>query len=292
MTVGPATGPQNSAYSPTLLSFTPVRMRHLPIPLLMLAGCRPALPPAPEPPPAVALSAGTVRYALTDHRRVEQTVHGQAIVAHSTTRLVFSLSLSPTDSGLAAEVVVESVTLEGDTGGMGVAAEAVGARISGHLGSRRSRFARDEDAPPHELLDQLALSLHELLPVLPPGGALAETTWADTTTVTGRAAGLPVSATSRATSRAGSWDQVDGTRHLGLQRSATYTLDGEGAPTGSWIILRGQGVSHTRYLLEPAGAMVLGVCADTLRADVEVGGTGLLIPVVQTRADTLRRVAS
>lgn len=290
MTVGPATGPQNSAYSPTLLSSTSVRMRPRLFPLLVLAACRPAIPPDPEPPPAVALSAGTLRYALTGHRRVQQTVHGQTIITNATARLVLAVSLTGTDSGLAAEVLVESVTLEGDAGGMGAAAAVSGARITGHLGSRGSRFIRSGDTAPHELLDQLTLSLHELLPVLPPGGALAETSWTDTTAVTGRAAGLPVTVTSQATSQAEAWDRRDGTAVLALRRSATYTLDGEGDPTGAWIMLHGEGANHTRHLLDPAGAVVLAVCADTLRADIEVGGTGQIIPIVQTRTDTLRRV--
>lgn len=290
MTVGPATGPQNSAYSPTLLSPTPVRMPLRSLLLLALAACRPAIPPAPEPPPAVALSPGTRRYTLAGHWRAEQTVTGRTIVTNGAIRLTFSVTLTPTDSGLAAAVLVTSVTLEGDAGGLGGPDAAVGARITGHLGVRRSRFTRAEDAPPNELLDRLTLSLHELLPVLPPGGVLAETSWADTTVVTGRAAGLPVTVTSQATSHAGPWDQADGSPVLELERSATYTLDGEGDPTGSWIILRGQGVSRMVHVLDHTGAVVLGVAADTLRVDVEVGGTGLIIPVVQTRADTLRRV--
>jgi hypothetical protein len=290
MTVGPATGPQNSAYSPTLLSSTPVRMRLRSFPLLALAACRPAIPPDPAPPPAVALSAGTLRYALTDHRRVQHTVHGQTIITTATTRLVLAVSLVATDSGLAAEVLVESAALEGDAGGMAAAPAASGARITGHLGSHGSRFMRSAATAPHELLDQLTLSLHELLPVLPPGGALAETTWTDTTAVTGRAGGLPVTVTSHATSHAERWDRRDGNPVLPLRRSATYTLDGEGDPTGSWIILHGEGANHTRHLLDPAGAVVLAVCADTLRATIEVGATGLVIPVLQTRTDTLRRV--
>jgi hypothetical protein len=258
--------------------------------LLALAACRPAIPPDPMPPPAVALSAGTVRYALTDHRRIQQTVHGQTIVTEVTARLLLAVSLTGTDSGLAAQVLVESATLEGDAGGMGAAGAANGARITGHLGSRASRFQRSGDGAPHELLDQLTLSLHELLPVLPPGGALAETTWTDTTAVTGRAAGLAVTITSRATSLAEPWDRLDGGLVLTLRRSATYTLEGEGDPTGTWIVLRGEGANHIRHLLDPAGAVVLAVCADTLRADLEVGGAGLVIPVVQTRTDTLRRV--
>jgi hypothetical protein len=265
-------------------------MRHLTFPFLALAGCRPAGLPAPEPPPAVALSAGTVRYALTGHQLVEQTVRGQAIATNTAIRLVFSVSLTPTDSGLAAEVVVESAALEGDAGGMGDAATAAGARITGHVGSPGHRFARDEDAAPHELLDQLALRLHELLPPLPQGGVVSDATWSDSTVVTGRASGLPLTLTSRATSYAGPWDRLDGNPVLALRRSAAYMLDGEGDPTGSWVILRGQGVSHGRFFIDPAGAVVLGVCADTLRADVELGGTDLVIPLVQTRVDTLRRV--
>jgi len=261
-----------------------------PLLLLALAACRPAIPPDPVPPPAVALSAGTVRYTLTDHRRIQQTVHGQTIVTEVAARFLFEVSLTGTDSGLAAQVLVESATVEGDVGGMGAAGAADGARITGHLGSRGSGFRRSDGEAPHELLDQLTLNLHDLLPALPPGGVLAETTWTDTTAVRGRAAGLPVTVTSRATSRAEAWVPTDGGHVLPLRRSVAYTLEGQGDPTGTWIVLRGQGASHIRHLLDPAGAVVLAVGVDTLRADIELGGAGLLIPVVQTRTDTLRRV--
>lgn len=291
MTVGPATGPQNSAYSPTFLSPTSIPMRLLTPPLLALTACRPGVPavPVPELPAAVAPAAGTSRYALAEHRHLEQTVQGRPIISDAATRLVFSIATTSTDSGFAAAVLVESVTLEGDTGGMGGAARASGARLTGHLGPSGTRFVRDDDSGPYELLDQLALNLHQLLPPLPPGGARPQTAWSDTAVVTGRAAGIPVIVTSQATSRAGPWDRLDGSLVLRVTRSTAYTLEGEGNPAGSWIVLRGRGMNHTHQVLDSAGGIVHGVQADTLRVEIEVAGTGFVMPILQTRADTLRR---
>ena len=266
-------------------------MRLLTPPLIALAACRPGIAavPVPDLPAAVAPAAGTARYALSEHRHVEQTVHGRSMVSDAATRFVFSITTAPTDSGFAAAVLVDAVTLEGDAGGMGTAAEASGARLTGHFGSSGSRFVREDDTTPHEALDQLTLSLHQVLPSLPPGGARPETTWTDTTVVTGRVAGVPVTVISQTANRAGPWDRLDGVPLLRVTRSTTYTLAGEGSPAGSWIALRGQGVNHTEQVLDSAGGVVHGVLADTLRLEIEVGGTGVVIPVVQTRADTLRR---
>jgi hypothetical protein len=290
MTVGPATGPQNSAYNPTLLSFPSDPMRLLPLPLLALAACWSGVSTTPPPEPAaVSLAAGSTRYTLTEHRHVEQTVQGQAIVSDAVARFVFSLSLTPTDSGLAAVVVIDSAALEDDAGGREGAARLAGARLTGQLGPTGPRFAPADDAAPHELLDQLALSLHDLLPRLPAGGVHPGTSWHDTTVVTGRAAGVPVTLTARATSQAGAWERLDRGPVLGVSRRATYALDGEGSPTGSWIVLRGRGVQHARVQLDTTGSLLRGVRADTLRVEIEVSGTGLVIPVVQIRADTLQR---
>jgi hypothetical protein len=265
-------------------------MRFLTPPLLALAACRPGISavPVPDLPAAAAPAAGTARYALTEHRHVEQTVHGRSMVSDAAARFVFSITTTPTDSGLAAAVLVEAVTLDGDTGGMGTAADASGARLTGHFGSSGSRFVREDDTAPHEALDQFTLTLHQALPSLPPGGARPETTWTDTTVVTGRVAGVPVTVIAQAANQAGPWDRLDGVPLLHLTRSTTYTLEGEGDP-GSWIVLRGQGTNRAEQVLDSAGGVVHGVLTDTLRLEIEVGGTGVVIPVVQTRADTLRR---
>lgn len=263
-------------------------MRVLTLPLLALAACRPGVSTAPVPalPAAVSLVPDTGHYALAEHRHVEQAIQGRTIVADAVVRFGLTLSLTPADGGLAVTARVDSATVGDDAGGP----ELTGARITGHLGSASVRFTREDDAAPHEVLDQLTLSLHDLLPALPAAGAGPGSAWVDTTTVTGRAAGIPVTLAVRASSQTASWEHQDDVPVLGVARLATYTLDGEGDPTGGWIVLRGHGVQHARSWLDTTGVVVRVVRADTLRAEIEVTGTGLVIPVIQVRADTLRRV--
>jgi hypothetical protein len=267
-------------------------MRVLTLPLVALAACQPGVSTAPAPalPAAVSLVPDTGHYALAEHRHVEQTIQGQPIVADVVARFGLTLSLAPADDGLTVAVRLDSATIGDGAGGEAYGSELAGARITGHLGPSSARFTREDDAAAHEVLDQLTLSLHDLLPALPAGGARPGATWADTTTVTGRAAGMPVTVAVRAASQAGSWEHQDDVPVLGVARLATYTLHGEGDPTGGWIVLRGHGVQHARSWLDTAGVVRRVVRADTLRAEIELTGTGLVIPVIQARADTLRRV--
>jgi len=266
-------------------------MRYLPLTLLAVA-CHPVpRAPAPAVPSVAQLSPGTVRYAVTGHRHVEQRFQGQPIVTDATTFLLLSVVMTASDSGLGVDVVVDSVDMTGDAVPSAALVQAAkGARFTGVAPSADGKLAITPNASADPVLDQIALGLQELLPRLPPDGAAPGGRWTDSTTYTGRSAGLPITMTTRTAFEAGSWSQRDAERVLDVTGEGDYTLTGEGERLGQWFVMRGTGTSRSTQLLSADGVIVVGVLVDSLQVDVEVEATGTVIPVLQARVDTVRRV--
>ena len=267
-------------------------MRHSPLALVVITACSQApRTPVPELPLTVRITEGTTRYGVVEHRHVEQAYHDQPIVTDATTSLVLSITLTRDDSGFAAAVVVDSIGIVGDAALPPLAVQsATGRQLHG-------RFTLPGDAPsfpPPEpgdpVLDQLTLSLHDLLPSLPPRGVTPASEWTDSTTVHGRTAGLPITITASTMYRTGSWSDFGGTPVLEVTGRTQYALAGEGDRLGQWISMRGNGTATTTRLLTPHCAVAQGVRVDSLSVDVEVQATGIVIPVLQTRVDTIRQV--
>jgi hypothetical protein len=259
--------------------------------MLTALGCAStAPPPAPLPPEAVRHVAGQHTYIVIEHRRVEQRYQDRPIVTEATVRAVVTVDLAPTDSGYALQVVVDSAGLSGDAGmSPAVAAGSLGARFTAQLTPTGTARDWHPPEPSNPLLDQLAFSVRDLIVPLPGGGLSSSDRWEDTTRLEGRAAGLPVQLEARAVHEAGSWNQQDPVPVLPVVTRATYEMQGEGERTGQWLVLTGTGARVLERRLDPTGALTFGVRADTLRLQVEVGNTGLTIPVLQVRADTIRR---
>ena len=266
-------------------------MRYLPL-ALVLAACRAAGgPPPPPPPPAASLSGGRTRYEVTEHRHVEQAYQDQPIVTDSKMLLELSIGLAEADSGYSLDVVLDSVTFSGDaTPPPGTVVAAIGARLRGQFAHNGGGPIILPIDPSNAVLDQVALGLRDLLPPIPPGGATPGARWADSTTFEGRSAGVPITITTRSTHEAGPWSTFEGTRVLSITSESSYALEGAGDRVGQWIGMRGTGVSVARCLITPRGEVALGTRRDSLHVDVEIGSTGLTIPVLQVRVDTVRRV--
>jgi len=267
-------------------------MRYLPLTFLAATACHPApRAPAPEAPRAARMSPGTVQYAITEHRHVEQRYQDQPIVADATTFLLLSVALTESDSGLGVDVVIDSVAMTGDAvPSAALVQAATGSRLTGATLVPGGRLTMTPSASTNPVLDQITLGLQELLPRLPPDGAGPGSRWTDSTTYTGRSAGLPIAVTARSAFAAGSWSDLDAERVLEVTGDVDYTLAGEGERLGQWMVMRGTGTSWSRQLLTADGAIVVGVRVDSLHVDVEVEATGIVIPVVQTQVDTVRRV--
>jgi hypothetical protein len=260
--------------------------------IALVAACRPAAPPSPAPPDAVHLSPATTRYALVEHRHVEQQFPGQAIVTDAVTRAVLTVVLDSAPAGFRMEAVLDSVAVTGDAGITPAAvAGAAGARFHADLapdGAVRAVTGPPEGNP---LVEQVTLRLQELVPRLPAGGAVAGATWSDTTRSCGRTAGIPIAIDARARHEgASAWTEYADQPVLPVATVAQYTLAGEGERAGRWVSMSGTGSRQLRRLVTPGGVVALEVRDDTLRVTIELPDSGLRIPLTQVRSDTLRRV--
>lgn len=260
--------------------------------ILALTACgRPATPPAPAPPQIARVQAGTTRYLIVEQRHVAQEFRGQPIVTDATTRLTLALAVESGEAGFLVEAVVEAAEVEGDAGfSADVVRSAVGARFLAHLSPGGTMLELTAPTSSSPLLEQLALDLHDLVPRLPPQGAPSGAIWHDTTSISARTAGIPITLVLRATHQAGSWTAGDGESTLPVTTQTDYTLTGEGERSGQWITMSGTGTSRHHRLVTANGAVALGVRSDTLHMEIELPGAGLVIPLTQIRTDTVRRV--
>lgn len=268
-------------------------MRHAScITMLALTACgQPATVPAPAIPQAARIQAGATRYRIVEHRHVEQEFRGQRIVTDATSRVTVTVTVDSAATGFVLETVVDSAAVEGDAGfSPDAVSAAIGARFLARLSVGGTVLELTPPANGRPWLEQLALGVYELVPRLPPDGAQPGAVWHDTITVGGRSAGIPITLERRATHRADSWIAGDGERTLPVTTVTDYFLTGEGERSGQWITMTGTGRSHHHRLLTAGGIVTRGIRSDTLRVELELSGSGLLIPLTQIRTDTVRRV--
>lgn len=267
-------------------------MRQLTLVLSTLVACTraPHVTP-PVAPPAAQFTDGTSHYAVVEHRHVEQRYGDQPIVTDATTFLVLAATFARVDSGFVVDLALDSLIIAGDAA---LSPPAVAAVVGTHL---RGRITPDGPAlaiappdAPNAVLDQLVLDLHGVFPALPLAGATPGLEWVDSATFHGRTADIPITLTTHTTHRAGSWNDIEGRQALDITSETRYSLSGEGNRMGQWISMRGDGAASTWRLLDPNGTIALGVRRDSLRVDVEVQTAGMIIPVLQTRVDTVRQV--
>jgi hypothetical protein len=267
-------------------------MRHLRLlSLLALSGCAGSKSaPAPAAPPRARLQADTTTYFVIEHRQVEQRFQGQPIVTNSTTTLRLIVSLAADTGGFGLTATIDSVTVSGDAGFPADLAKAArGVKLTGHVapdGMVREIAAPDQG---NALLDQIALSLQDFLPRLPPAGVPADSMWSDSITSGGRSAGVPLTILGSTTHHTGVWREWQDARILELVDTTRYSLNGEGSRAGQWLTLSGGGRSYAQRLITTAGVITFAAGSDTLDLQLDVGGTGTVIPMTQTRTDTVFR---
>jgi hypothetical protein len=259
---------------------------------VVMAGCRPAAAPVPAPPETVRLAGATARFTLVEHRHVEQEYRGRPIVTDAVTRVTLTVALDTAPAGFRIVVVLDSATVSGDAGVPPEAvASATGARFEADVAENGAVQAVTGPDDGNPLLEQLALRVRELVPRLPAGGAAPGAVWRDTARIDGTTAGIPISIDVRGRHEgAGAWADLDGRSVLPLATDSEYALAGEGNRAGQWVTMTGAGTSHLRRLVTHGGVVAVGIRNDTLRATLELPASGLTIPLIQVRTDTLRRV--
>jgi len=296
MTVDPEAGHRTRLIAsppvPRSESPIPVRLRHLALLFAALVACtRVPRDVAPPVPAGVGFTDGTIRYGVVEHRHVEQRYQDRPIVTDATTSLVLATTFTQVDSGFLVDLVLDSIFITGDAGlSPAAVTAAVGVHLEGRITPDRPALMIMTPDAANPVLDQLVLDLHGLFPALPPGAATPGLEWADSVTFHGRTGDIPITLTAHAVHRAGAWSDFEGRQVLDITSETRYSLSGEGDRMGQWISMHGDGAASAEHLLTAGGTIALGVRRDSLRVEVEVQTAGMVIPILQTRVDTVRQV--
>lgn len=130
-------------------------------------------------------------------------------------------------------------------------------------------------------------------PLLPVGDVTPGTSWADTTTVDTNQNGLDLSVTRVNTYTAGEMGSYAGRDARRIDFASEVTLEGGGVQGGNEIALSGTGSGGGTYWIQPDEGLFLGGEENgevRMDAFVTAQGQNLLIPIVQSREETITLV--
>lgn len=269
----------------------------------LILSCGPSAPagvPAPAAAPAAPASDGTpaavtyrpfnASYRAVSHGRVAQEFSGQTTASDFTLQYFLTARIEPGDGGHRLTLRLDSIpTLRGTALAFSEAEarRARGATFTGTLTPTGEIAGFDAADTTSTLLQQLAHRLREFFPRIPPGGARAGATWVDTTTTTSGAAGLALTITSVNRHEAVGWVEQSGQRALHIASVSDYTMRGTGTQGGQEFTIAGTGRREGHQYITADGRYLGLAAADSSEAAATLAAMGIVIPIVQTRHDTL-----
>ncbi len=260
-----------------------------------IAGCGggsgPSGRPAPNddaPPPSTTLLYEPYRaqYRAVSRRHVQQEFNGQITTTDLHLEYYLTAVLAPGDSGLEVTLTIDSIPV---ISGLPTAdtARATGARFSATM-SRSGQVLRFDSATSQlELVRQLATRLEEFFPRLPTNGARLGDSWTDTSEALTEAGDLELTVRSINRHEAVEWGTWSGERGLRIVTVSDYNLSGTGSESGQAYDLEGSGRSSADQFVGRAGWFLGLTSVDTLESTATLTSIGAVIPIIQTRTDTL-----
>ncbi len=247
--------------------------------------------PAPEAASHIRYAPQTVRYHAAHHRHVVQELSGSPRTSDIVSQLWISSTITQSDSGLHATLVLDSLHISSSTVPTPPNLAAVnGATFSGTLEPTGvlSGFTAPDSASP--LVTQLSSGFRTFYPRIPAEGAAEGTAWSDSTSTPLDANGVTGTIASANTHRATGWVQYAGQRALAVETVAHYTLKGTGSPGGQDLSLDGTGTRRSTQYLSVAGIYLGAIGTDSLSYSVELMQSGVTIPSTQQSTDTLEMI--
>ena len=250
-------------------------------------GTRPESTP-PTEVSAVAYGPYVATYRATTHGRVEQEFGGQTTTTEFTLRYYVSVDIVRAADAFRTTFTVDSVV---DLDGLGItlsdAARASGTTITASL-ARDGRLGEiDAGQPVGPVVEPILNQLKQFFPRIPPHGARPGVRWSDTTKTTNKANGLDVTIEAAVNSEATGWTEYGGARALRIHSVSSYTVSGGGTQQGQQVTLTGHGTRVSDAFLGPDGRYLGTVASDTTHLSAMVEAIGVVIPITQTRTDTV-----
>jgi hypothetical protein len=233
----------------------------------------------------------TSTYYGVTQGKVQQEFNGQLAASDFGMRFYVSADVAASDENLQSVLVLDSVAqLAGLQGGIVQAQldSARGATFTGLLspdGALHSFVGGDSAGSlARELADRF---LSRFFPRLPAGGAEPGSEWRDTVETKSRVSGAENSVLLFNHHQAVGWKLHRGERALQITTQTDYTFHGSGVLVGQDFTLQGEGRRHSTHFLAEDGRLLGSFAADTSEAEAHLTAAGLVIPVHQTRTDTL-----
>jgi len=195
------------------------------------------------------------------------------------------------EDGLAATLVLDSALLfDGATAGIPQAQvdSARGTTFRAAMGQdgRLTDFTGGEMSGglAQELADRV---LETFFPILPARGAEAGDMWSDTVETQMVVNGLDNSIRLISEHSAIDWTLHAGERALHILTVTNYTFSGSGTQSGRAFTIDGNGRRHIHKYLSEGGRYLGLVSADTSDGEARITDLDMVIPIHQTRIDTL-----
>lgn len=242
-------------------------------------------------------SGATHRYIRTQRDHVVQTVNGQEQVSDIESYWRFATTMEASEGeGVTLTVIHDSLSVASP-------AQPEAPDFSGLYGlpvqirmTDRGEVAEIvlPDSLP-EAVDRLDLrtTYRSFFPILPAGEAEAGTTWSDTTEVMTNQNGLDVTILRVNDYTVAGPEAVDGREAVRVDFESSFEFEGTGSQQGAEISLSGTGEGVGRFFFQPDPGIYLGGGEEaemTIDAFVSAGGQNLLIPIIQTRNETIEIV--
>lgn len=257
----------------------------------------PAPPPPGAPPPApaatqtVRLGPSALRYLMHQVVHIEQEFQGIRQPLDFGLRVYFAVTISgPADSsGYPTTITIDSVVPDSGTAvpmNINLGA-AKGLSFRGRL-STRGEFRNQvpSDSAAAQSLSPIVGSFRNFFPRVPAGGLTLGADWTDTTTENDRAAG-DITITSVNRSRAGAWDERNGTRALRLEVTSDFKIQGSGQQAGQPFEVNGTGQRSGVDYIAVDGRYLGGEARDSTNMTIVLPVQSMTIPRTQASRTTV-----
>ncbi len=257
-----------------------------------LVACTKAEPGSPPDPIAdLTYQPFAAAFVGSTHRIVEQEFDGQVVTTKRGIRLFVRAELAPVGTRRIVSFTMDSVVPVDETAGSLMSDQFASARgatftatvaPNGELDDWSSGESVGESA--RQLADQF---LRRFFPRLPDAGVREGMSWGDSVQTTELLGGAETLITSLRTHNAVGWTEIQGERALQISTESHYTFSGSGMQVGQVFAVDGRGRRHSSHYVSAVGHYLGSISADTSEAQAEVASVGIVIPVRQTRTDSL-----
>ena len=247
--------------------------------------------PQPELVTRATYQPSSVNYRGVSYGRTTQRFDEQATETEFGMQYFVQTDIIPAGDALEVTFALDSIVLiEGASGG--ISAEQVdsarGATFSATLAAngRLTTFSGGESSGPlaQELADR---TLKRFFPLIPEAGAEAGAAWADTLETEMAVNGLDNSIRFVSDHAATEWTVHAGERALHIVTVSAYTFTASGTQAGREFTIEGRGRRHIHRFLSETGRFLGLVSADSSDGEARLLELDMVIPVQQTRIDSL-----